>query len=236
MRRRRDAGYTLMVSMMVIFALIGAGVAAAWLTSMGTSVSSNLNNRQAALNAATAGIHHARQILANYLNGVTPCVGHTKPWNCVMAGQGHAKDALPTMSKPGNVGAIVWDGVTPLVDVVYPGTPCSVETDCDATGGRCVAGRCNLGTYTVWVRNDPADINAALKKPSPDTEMLKEQGDTAGVVVRAQGRDSSGDAVVVLESAVIQFSKSTVAGPPNQTFGKNVDQFGSGTISGAVAF
>lgn len=223
-RRRRDGGFTLFLSILVIVLLLGLGVGAIYVTTMGTRIAGSLDARQAALNAANAGIQHGRQIMTNYSNASTS-------WNIPLQGQGNAKDQLPTTANPKGVGAIMYDGATPLSNLRFPNVTCAVSTDCFA-GESCVNSLCSgLGNYTVWVRNDPVDINLAAKN---STSMEIDTNTT--VILRSVGTDPSGAATVAVEAAVYQFSNGTVNTPPNQTFGKGVDQYGSGSTTGSVAW
>jgi type II secretory pathway pseudopilin PulG len=250
MRLRRERGITLMVSMLIVIALLGAGIAAVWLSSMGNRVAGNLNARQAAMNAANAGIQHARQVIANYWNGLVPCVSDTlHPLSCALAGQANAKDRLPTSTTPlpqpnGNgVGAILYDGTVALTHTTanlgfqYPPNNCAADSDCTLLPGtRCISNVCDgpLGSYTVWIRNDNIDVSRAMNSGNANLELLKDSNDT--VIVRAEGRDFGNNAVVVVEAAVAKLNNNTSSVAPSLTFGKNINQYGNNTMTGSVKF
>jgi Tfp pilus assembly protein PilX len=237
-RRSRERGITLVVTLLIIVALLGLGVAAVWLSSMGTRVASNLNARQAALNAANAGVQHARQVMATYqTSNVLLCPTNTsRPWSCMLAGKGHPSDAtkLPTTGTPSNWGAVVYDNTTPLWDLTYPSNNCTGDADC-AAGIKCVSNVCDgpLGNYRVWIRNDVTDINRAANSGN-NAQFLVDTNDQ--VIVRAEGHDPSNGSTVVVEAAVSNASTSTPGLAPELTFGKNIDQHGSNSIQGALKF
>jgi len=236
-RRRTERGITLVVTLLIIVALLGIGMAAIWMTSMGTRVATNLNSRQAALNAANAGIQHARQILNTYqAQAATLCPTNAAfPWSCVLAGKTNAKDDLPTLAGPlQRKGALVYDGTVPLDGLKYPQSNCAVDTDCSG-GALCIQQVCEgpLGFYTVYARNDISDLNRAGNLAS-NPEFLKDTN--FQVILRAEGRDPGNSATVVVEAAVSQLNTAVGVTPPELTFGKNIDQTGSNSIQGALKF
>jgi hypothetical protein len=148
-RRRADSqsGAVLLVVLLVMLALLSLGVMSIWLTGGNLQMSANMNQRSQALYCAQAGVERARAFLntappsaiSNFLTGLLP-------------GTGALLDDVPTAvdaaGKPNGVGAILVDGTGMLANVSYP----------PGSFGRSGAGSMQMGTYTVWVRNDLADI------------------------------------------------------------------------------
>lgn len=215
-RARKDRGITLLMTLIIIVALLGLGLTSVWIASMSTNVSGNLASRQAAFNAALAGVQHARLILTASLNAPsTACPSNiTAPWTCALAGQTHAKNAIPTASSPNAIGAVLWDASTPMSAVSSPS-----------------GGGTQLGSYTVWVRNDVVELNTALASGG----SLTLDGNNS-VIIRSEGRDLSGTAVVVVEAAVTQLSLATTGSGANSIFGKNIDPYGSNSLTGSFHF
>jgi Tfp pilus assembly protein PilX len=242
-KRSRERGITLVVTMLIIVAMLGLGVAAVWLSSMGTRVAGSLNARQAALNAANAGVQHARQVMAAYqANPGTMCPTNVaQPWSCLLAGKANINDKLPTTGNAVSTstvpiwGAVVYDGTTALYDQSYPPNNCTSDSDCSPSGIRCISNVCDgpLGNYRVWIRNDIGDINRAANAIS-NAQMLVDTN--AQVIVRSEGRDPSGGSTVVVEAGVSTANVATSGVPPELTFGKNIDQTGSNSIQGALKF
>jgi hypothetical protein len=67
---------------------------------------------------------------------------------------------------------------------------------------------------------------------NPASELLKDTNDT--VIVRAEGAASG--AVVVVEAALTRLATGTGSSAPSLTFGKDINQFGNNTVSGALKF
>jgi hypothetical protein len=193
--RRRDPerGMSLVVVTLILMVLLALGMAVVWYTSVQISAARNLNARQAAANAAQAGLQHARAILA---------AAAPSGWTSCLTAKGNSLDSIPDVANPNRLGAILYDAcsnATPLRG--FPFTAASGD-----------AGLQSLGTYTVWVRNDPADL-------------LKNAGtnDTNGaLVVRVVGNDAAGTAQVVIEAAITQ-DTGVGTNPNAYVYGKNID-------------
>lgn len=226
LRSGQQGGFTLLVVMMVLLLLVGIGTSTIFFSAQHMDAAHNLKSRTIALNAAQAGIQHARQVLANMANnGATFCPGNpANPWTCALQGHSYnsstAKDALPTSSNAATAGAVLFDGTTALDMVAYPNDGLQPV----------------LGYYVVYIRNDPAELNQAAASASPNANMLIDTNHT--VILRAIGYEdtSARSATAVLEAAIMQVSTVTGGSLDDFVFGKNVDAYGSNSMSGAVKF
>jgi hypothetical protein len=207
-RRNPESGITLAVSMSIIVALVGLGLAAVWLSSINMGGARNLMFRQQARNAAFAGIQHSRVLLAVYLNNGLSL-------DPILAGQTHPLDDLPTTSNVSGKGAILYDSGTALVDFRYP------------------VGQTALGSYTVWVRNDTADINASVTDPGGGG-MNHDRNTT--VIVRALGKDPTGTSQVVIEAAIVANAGGGLGSLNNFLWNKDFDRANSNAAVGSVKF
>src|SRR5204863_2339132 len=109
-------------------------------------VQANTNLRAQALVVAEAGIERARAALNA---GVDV--------NTMLAGKNAGQDDVPTgvdaSGKPNGAGALFVDGAVTLSGIAFP--PASFGR----TGGTPTAPQATtMGTYTVWIRNDTAEI------------------------------------------------------------------------------
>ncbi|MCG5054564.1 MAG: hypothetical protein KA712_16495 [Myxococcales bacterium] len=185
--RHRESGAVLMVVMLILLGLMGLGMTALWLTSGNLQVGSNVNLRANALYVAEAGIERARELL----NGTTP-----PNLPVLLAGSAHPADSVPTAidlvtGTANGIGAVLIDRPdpalvpgAPLVNVPYP--PASFAR----TPGTMDAPTATLmGTYTVWIRNDAAELRQG---------QFTIDGNSA-VVVRSRGVAQDGRTSVVLE-------------------------------------
>jgi hypothetical protein len=206
-RRNRESGISLVVVALILVFLLGLGMALVWHTSVQMGAARNLNARQMAANAAQAGLQHARNVLAD---------AAPSGWSNCLTAKGNALDSLPDVANPARFGAILYTGC------IGSGTALRDQSFTAASGD---AGLSSLGTYTVWVRNDPADI--AKGAGTNDTN--------AAVVLRVVGNDAAGTAQVVLEAAIAQ---DTGPGVNRDAFifGKNIDASNSSAARGAVRF
>lgn len=187
--RRPDQGAVVVVVMLVMMGLLGLGVTALWLTSGNLQVGANTNLRSQALYVAEAGIEHAREILNN--PGMAPDLTR------LLTGANPAADDVPTnvdptTGLPNGVGAIMVDdlrGGAPILNVAYP--PASFQRGtAGGSGGTPMS--TTMGTYTVWIRNDTAELRQG---------MYTTDGNTA-VVVRARGVAPDGRTQVVVEATM----------------------------------
>jgi Tfp pilus assembly protein PilX len=211
LRPDTQRGATLLVSMVLVMVMIGVGLGVVWLSRLNMASSRSLTSRQAAMNAAQAGIQHARATLAALANASA-----TNPWSAPLAGQGDSLDNPPTTAKPNGIGVVLYQGTTRLVDTTFPAG---------------ASGAARIGSYTVWIRNDAADINANVKAGAP----LSTDSNSA-LIVRALGRDPNNEAQVILEAAINKAGSLGGGGVNDSSSGKNVDVFGSNTITGSVGF
>lgn len=172
--RARDQGAVLVVVLLVMLGLLGLGMTALWMTSGNLQVGTNVNLRSNALYVAEAGIERAREILNLDPAGFFPDVA--------LPGSGHPLDDIPSPANPNGIGAILVDsGGAPVADVAHPpgGRPVGAVQEFAAT----------MGTYTVWIRNDAAEIRQG--QFTLDVNRA--------VVIRSQGVASDGRTNVVIE-------------------------------------
>ena len=180
-RRARvpDQGAVLVIVMLVMIGLLGLGVTALWLTSGNLQVGSNIALRTQALYVAEAGIERTREVL----NGPVP-----PDVNALLAGANPASDNVPTAldpvtGQPNGVGAIMVDPAgAALLNVPYP--PASFGR----TAGSTTTAQL-MGNYTVWIRNDAAEMRQGLF--ATDSNLA--------VIVRSRGTARDGRTNVVLE-------------------------------------
>jgi hypothetical protein len=181
----------LIVVLMVMLTLLGVGVMTLWLTSANLQVGGTVNLRTQALYDAEAGIERAAAALNAQANPVL---------NTLLAGSSGALDDVPptnacvdpTTGMPNGVGAIFIDGATPLRNIDFPPasfgrTSGTAEQPVSATMGR----------YTVWIRNDLAELRAA----GPGVPCSADTNNT--IVLRSRGLASDGRTNVVLEVTMI---------------------------------
>jgi hypothetical protein len=207
------------VVLMVMLTLLGVGVMTLWLTSANLQVGGTVNLRTQALYDAEAGLERA----AAALNAqAAPMAGSSGPLDDVPTG-------LDVNGMPNGAGAIFMDGATPLRNIDFP----------PASFGRSV-GTANqplsatMGRYTVWIRNDLADIRRGRYTSEGP---VGDRNDT--VVLRSRGLASDGRTNVVLEvtmipSALLGGSPGTsgASAPPECIAGKNACDDNSSTQYG----
>jgi hypothetical protein len=164
-RGDRERGAALVVVLLVMFTLLSLGVLSIWLTGGNLQVSANMNLRTQTLYCAEAGVERAR----GFLNTAPP--GAVAQFLSLrLAGSGNLKDDVPTAldanGKPNGVGAILVDGTGPLTTVAYP----------PASFGRPAGAATLMGYYTVWIRNDLAEIRElAFTTDSNSTIVIRSQ-------------------------------------------------------------
>lgn len=222
-RRRRDRGAVLIVVMMVLVTLMGLGMTALWMTNGNLQMSANVSLRSNALYVAEAGIERARAILNDPVAPDLPTV---------LGGLNPGSDRVPTQvdsatGQPNGVGAVMVDQAgVPLLNVAYP--PPTFGRD---IGTEDAPNAANMGTYTVWIRNDTSDLRQG--NFTTDTNNT--------VLVRSQGTAADGRTNVVLEVVLgptpelIPSGTSTTVVPPELcNSGKNACDENNSTLSGIV--
>jgi hypothetical protein len=169
-RREGDAGAVLLIVLLVMMTLLCLGVTSVWLTGGNLQMSASMNLRSQSLYCAQAGIERAKA----YLNTAPPG-GVSAFLTGIMAGTGRAGDNIPTAldgnGQPNGVGAVLVDATGALENIAYPPTSFGRSS---TSNGMPVATQ--MGTYTVWVRNDLAEVRRGAY--TTDTN--------SSVVVRAQ--------------------------------------------------
>lgn len=221
--RVRDRGAVLIVVMMVLVTLMGLGMTALWLTNGNLQMSANVNLRSNALYVAEAGIERARAILNDPVAPDLPTV---------LGGLNPGSDRVPTQvdpvtGQPNGVGAVMVDQAgVPLLNVAYP--PPTFGRDV-GTGNAPTA--TNMGTYTVWIRNDASDLRQG--NYTIDTNNT--------VLVRSQGTAADGRTNVVLEVVLGPTPELIPTGVTNNVVppelcnsGKNACDENNSTLSGIV--
>jgi hypothetical protein len=141
-----------------------------WLTGGNLQMSASMNLRSQALYCAQAGIERAKA----HLNTAPP--GAVSAFlTAILAGSGNSGDNIPTdldgNGQPNGVGAILIDSTGALANVAYP--PSSFGRASSANG---VPTATQMGTYTVWVRNDLAEARrGALTTDSNSSVVVRSQ-------------------------------------------------------------
>ena len=214
--RHPERGAALITVMLVMFALLGLGMTAMWMTSGNLQISATTNLRNQALYVAEAGIEAVR----GDLNGATP-----RDIGLLLAG-GHDPtfDNPPTPpgvdanGQPNGIGAVYYyaDG-TRLRDVPFP--PASFNRGASSTADAPVS--TTMGSYTVWIRNDTGELRQG--KTTTDSN--------GSVVVRSRGVAVDGRTEVVLE-VTLGGSTTTAPAPANCNSGKNACDENSSTLTG----
>jgi hypothetical protein len=215
--RRREHGAALITVMMVMVALLGLGVTALWLTSGNLQIGATTNLRNQALYVAEAGIEAARADL-----NATPL----RSVNQLLAGgRDPLFDNVPTgvtaSGQPNGIGAVYfYSNDTVLRDVAYP--PASFARGAGSTAANPMS--TTMGSYTVWIRNDTADLR---------------QGNTTSdgngsIVVRSRGVAVDGRTEVVLE-VTLGGGSTPPLNPTICMSGKNACDENSSTLSGIYA-
>lgn len=150
--RSGERGAVLLIVLLLMMALLSMGVVAIWFTGGSLQMSANLNLRSQALYCAQAGLERAKAFL-----NTAPPQAQSPFLSALLPATGHALDDVPTgldaSGRPNGVGAVLVDGGGPLANVAYP--PASFgRTGTNQAGGQMAT---QMGTYTVWIRNDLAD-------------------------------------------------------------------------------
>jgi Tfp pilus assembly protein PilX len=179
-----EAGAVLITVMLVMLALLGLGIMALWMTSGNLQIGANTNMRNQALYVAEAGIEMVR----NDLNGPSRAIT-TGPNNLLQGGRDLLNDNIPTgldaAGQPNGVGAVYFlANNTPLTNVAFP--PASFNR---GSGGNLST---TMGTYTVWIRNDTAEMRTNPLNYTSD-------GTNGIVVIRSRGVAPDGRTQVTLE-------------------------------------
>jgi hypothetical protein len=191
-RRDGERGAVLLVVLLVMLTLLGLGVMTLWLTSSNLQVGSAVNQRTQALYVAEAGLERARAVL----NAPTAPV-----LNTLLAGATPGYDDVPTgldaAGYPNGVGAILRDGATSLRNVAFP--PASFGRTAGTADSPTAT---TMGTYTVWIRNDLAELRQGAAFYAAD-------GGNNAVVVRARGVAADGRTNVVLEATMVPTGAAT---------------------------
>lgn len=192
--RRGESGAVLVIVMLVMMVLLGMGMTALYLAGGNTNVAASMNQRTMALYSAEGGLERAKAIL----NGPAGADLTT-----LIRGRGHVRDNVPTAldnaGLPNGVGAILFDGATALDATNFPGAAAGRTT---GTADNPTADR--LGSFTVWIRNDTAEIR---------TGFLNADGGNQTVLLRSQGVALDGRTTVTLET-VLSPANTAGAGAP----------------------
>jgi hypothetical protein len=217
--RQPERGAALITVMLVMFALLGLGMTAMWMTSGNLQISATTNLRNQALYVAEAGIEAVR----GDLNGAT-----ARDISALLTGGRDATfDNAPTPpgvdinGQPNGIGSVYFyaDG-TRLRDVPFP--PASFNRGASSTADAPVSS--TMGSYTVWIRNDTGELRQG--KITTDSN--------GSVVVRSRGVAVDGRTEVVLE-VTLGGSSSAIPAPPTCNSGKNACDENSSTLSGIFA-
>jgi hypothetical protein len=217
-RRAEDRGAVLVIVMLLMLTVLGLALTAYWLTSGNLQVAANMNLRAQALYAAESGLERARAVLDNPATDVGPAL---------LAGRTPGGDDVPTgVDSNGNangVGALLVDGTTTLWDVPFP--PATFGRGAGTANAPTVASQ---GRYTVWVRNDTAELRLG------DITTNRNQV----VVVRSRGVAADGRTQVILEETLVppigNPNGVTTFTPNGCHSGKNACDDNSSMVTGVV--
>jgi hypothetical protein len=202
-RRDGERGAVLLVVLLVMLTLLGLGVMTLWLTSANLQVGSTVNQRTQALYVAEAGLERARAVLNAPTAPVltTLLVGAT-------AGYDDVPTALDANGYPNGVGAILRDGATSLRNISFP--PASFGRSAGTADSPTAT---VMGTYTVWIRNDLAELRQGF---------YAVDGGNTTVTIRSRGVAADGRTNVVLEATMVP-SGATLTTPGSATAGLGND-------------
>jgi hypothetical protein len=169
-RYQADRGAVLLIVLLVMMTLLCLGVTSVWLTGGNLQMSASMNLRSQSLYCAQAGIERAKA----HLNTAPPG-GVSAFLTGILAGGGRAGDNVPTAldgnGQPNGVGAVLIDAIGPLENVAYP--PSSFGR---VTSNAGMPAATQMGTYTVWVRNDLAEVRrGAFTTDSNSSVVVRSQ-------------------------------------------------------------
>jgi Tfp pilus assembly protein PilX len=224
---------SLVVTLLIVMFLIALGIGVTWYASLHLRASASLNARQVAANAARAGIEHARMALgAGFTSGTQHCPSSTAtPWSCDLGNlaprqRTESISSVPSAANPKGTSTTNPPGMGVILfdDTNILGASCSFTAPCPLINIS-VTGAAGGATYTVWVRNDPADINAG--NYTKDTN--------SSVIVRSVGVDPTGTATVVMEAGIAPGTGGAAAAGPGAP-GKNLDAENSNATRGTVVW
>jgi Tfp pilus assembly protein PilX len=220
--RQTEQGAVLVIVLLIMMVLLGLGMTALWLTSGNLQIGANMTQRGNALYCAEAGIERARGVLNS------PTVPDL---DAFLRGSNAGVDNIPTSvdpttGQPNGVGAILMDGVAVVRNVAFP----------PATFGRSAGTVDNplatqMGTYTVWIRNDLGEMRqGAYTDDSNGTVVIRSQG------IATDGRTNVVLEVTMIPSALISGAPPAAAGanPGGCYAGKNACDDGSSTQYGLM--
>jgi hypothetical protein len=150
--RRADSGAVLIIVLLVMMVLLSLGMVSLWLTAGNIRIAASMSLRAQTLYCAEAGMERAKA----FLNTGPP--GNLPPFlTPMLAGTGMALDDVPSSldaaGKPTGVGAIFFAAGAPLVGIPFP--PASFERSAGTANAPTAT---QMGSYTVWIRNDLADL------------------------------------------------------------------------------
>jgi hypothetical protein len=147
-----DRGAVLIIVLLVMVVLLSLGMVSLWLTTGNIRIAASMSLRAQTLYCAEAGVERARA----FLN--TGPAGNLPPFlTTLLGGSGLALDDVPSTldaaGKPVGVGAILLHAGTPLVGIPFP--PASFARTAGTANAPTAT---QMGTYTVWIRNDLTDL------------------------------------------------------------------------------
>jgi hypothetical protein len=151
-RASGDRGAVLIIVLLVMMVLLSLGMVSLWLTTGNIRIAASMSLRAQTLYCAEAGMERAKA----FLN--TGPVGNLQPFlTAMLPGTGLPLDDVPTTldaaGKPTGVGAIFYAAGVPLVAIPFP--PASFERSAGTSNAPTAT---QMGTYTVWIRNDLTDL------------------------------------------------------------------------------
>jgi hypothetical protein len=167
-RRHPERGSVLLLALLLTLLVVGLGLAALWLSSARTRVSRNTARQRHALHAAEAGLDLARAILSQ------------RDWNVLLDGTPCGAPAFP------GKGRLLCDGSAPVrhrrVFEISSSNPASRARGLAAV------------TYTVYIRNDPAEAGGDAGVRGDDQDQR--------IFVRSEGLGRRGASYAAIEALV----------------------------------
>lgn len=214
--RPEDGGAVLIIVLLVMITLLSLGMVSLWLTSGNLRVSGSMSMRSQTLYCAEAGIERARAFL-----NTAPTAG-TNAWLSALlpaSGQSmdHVPDAIDAQGRPNGVGAVLRDLTGAVTNVIYP--PPSFGRVVGTAEAPTVT---TMGAYTVWIRNDLADLR--------DGNYITDTN--SSVVIRSQCVGVDGRTNTVLEATFVPPVVPPTINLISECLdsGKNVDDANTNTL------
>jgi|GEM_PF-2384077 Tfp pilus assembly protein PilX len=214
---KSEQGSILVMTMIITVVVMALGLTVMWVASRSQKVGANLSRRQEALYAAEAGIAYAQAFLASHIadpDGWSPymrAADDTPPNPCAKAAWVESKGAVYLCDETGDA---------------------LIQKQIFADSSVDVVNKANL-TYTVYIKNDPAEWMDCDGFPAGETEECAAPPEGFGgketdrwrathdadnrLVIRSEGIGRDGISVVAIEVTVVKPTDITSAQSWNQS-------------------